>query len=45
MGDNRPSRCPSQDAGNPDEQICEDLATIPFVKHFVPTARIEIMSD
>src|SRR3954465_13125429 len=34
-----------QDAGNPHEQICENLAAIQFVKHFVPTARIEIVSD
>jgi hypothetical protein len=30
---------------NPDEQVCETLAAIQFVKHFVPAARIEIVSD
>jgi hypothetical protein len=39
------SRCPFQDAGNPDEQICEDVAAIQFVEHFVPTAWIKILSD
>jgi hypothetical protein len=33
------------DAGNPDEQICENLAAIQFVQHFVPAAGIEIVSD
>jgi hypothetical protein len=39
------SRCLFQDTGNPDEQICANLAAIQLVKHFVPAARIEIVSD
>src|SRR6266576_5760928 len=27
-----------QDAGNPDQQICDHVAAIYFVQHFVPTA-------
>jgi hypothetical protein len=38
-------RYASHDAGNPDEQICENLAAIQFVQHFVPAAGIEIVSD
>jgi hypothetical protein len=32
-------------AGNPSKQIGNDIATIYFVQHLVPTAGVEIVSD
>jgi hypothetical protein len=32
-------------AGNPNKQIRYHIAAIQFVKHFVPTALIKIVSD
>ncbi len=34
-----------QNTGNPDEQVCDNVAAIHFVKHFVPSAGVEIVSD
>jgi hypothetical protein len=34
-----------QNVRYPGDKICENVGAIQFVKHFVPTTRIEIMSD
>jgi hypothetical protein len=39
------SRTPFENAGKPDQQIGYHIAAIQFVKHFVPAARIKIVSD
>lgn len=34
-----------QDAGHPDKQVCDNVAAIQLVEHFVPAARIEVVCD
>src|SRR6266436_2371474 len=39
------SRTPFQNAGKPDQQICDHIAAICFVQHFVPSAWIKIVTN
>src|SRR6266481_7917850 len=39
------SRTPFENAGKPDQQICDHVAAIYFVQHFMAAAGVEIVSN